>query len=91
MTVETVTVGPFEENCYLVVDGESRAAVLVDPGDDGRWVEVRGHVAETSEAGAVEDINRLARKYTGADFRVLNSGEVRVTYKIMPDKVVVGS
>jgi PPOX class probable F420-dependent enzyme len=65
--------------------------LLVDPTDDGRWVEVRGHVVEASEAGALEDVNRLAQKYTGADFRALTSGEVRVTYKIMPDKVVVGS
>ena len=69
----------------------SVTVLLVDPIDDGRWVEVRGHVAESSEAGALEDANRLAQKYTGADFRALTSGEVRVTYKIMPDKVVVGS
>ena len=65
--------------------------LLVDPSDDGRWVEVRGHVAETTEAGALEDINRIALKYTGVKFRALNAGEVRVSYKIMPDKVIVGS
>ena len=30
-----MTVGPFQENCYLVVDEPSRQAVLIDPGDDG--------------------------------------------------------
>jgi hydroxyacylglutathione hydrolase len=35
MIVSSVTVGPFEENCHLVMDGDSRRAVLVDPGDEG--------------------------------------------------------
>ena len=65
--------------------------LLVDPSDDGRWVEVRGHVAESTEASALEDINRIALKYTGVKFRALTPGEVRVSYKIMPDKVIVGS
>ncbi len=33
--VDAVTVGPFEENCYLLVDEASRAAALIDPGDEG--------------------------------------------------------
>jgi glyoxylase-like metal-dependent hydrolase (beta-lactamase superfamily II) len=33
--VDRVSVGPFEENCYLVADEASRAAVLIDPGDEG--------------------------------------------------------
>jgi glyoxylase-like metal-dependent hydrolase (beta-lactamase superfamily II) len=35
MIVSTITVGPFAENCHLLVDDDSRAAVLVDPGDEG--------------------------------------------------------
>lgn len=35
MIVSTITVGPFAENCHVLVDEESRAAVLVDPGDEG--------------------------------------------------------
>jgi hydroxyacylglutathione hydrolase len=35
MIVSSVTVGPFAENCHLLVEEESRAAVLVDPGDEG--------------------------------------------------------
>jgi glyoxylase-like metal-dependent hydrolase (beta-lactamase superfamily II) len=34
MIVSSVTVGPFEENCYLVVDADSRRAVLIDPGEN---------------------------------------------------------
>jgi hydroxyacylglutathione hydrolase len=33
--VEWVTVGPFQENSYLIVDEPSRKAVLIDPGDEG--------------------------------------------------------
>lgn len=35
MKVEWVTVGPFQENCYLVVDEPSGKAILIDPGDEG--------------------------------------------------------
>ena len=34
MRIDSVTVGPFEENCYLVMDEGSGAAALVDPGDE---------------------------------------------------------
>jgi hydroxyacylglutathione hydrolase len=34
MIIDSVTVGPFEENTYLVIDETSSDAVLVDPGDE---------------------------------------------------------
>lgn len=34
MNVETLTVGPLQENCYLVVDEGARLAAMVDPGDE---------------------------------------------------------
>ena len=34
MTIEWVTVGPFQENSYIVVDDATRHAVLIDPGDE---------------------------------------------------------
>ena len=34
MKVQTLTVGPLEENCYLVVDESTNRAVLIDPGDE---------------------------------------------------------
>ena len=41
MKIDVRTVGPFEENCYLIVDASSSRAVLVDPGDEGsRLVEM---------------------------------------------------
>lgn len=35
MKVEWVTVGPFQENSYLVVDEPTGKAILIDPGDEG--------------------------------------------------------
>lgn len=35
MKIDVRTVGPFEENCYLVVDETTARAVLIDPGDEG--------------------------------------------------------
>ncbi|MFN2566810.1 MAG: MBL fold metallo-hydrolase, partial [Gemmatimonadaceae bacterium] len=32
--ISRLTVGPFEENCYLVVDEAAERAALVDPGDE---------------------------------------------------------
>src|SRR5688572_18888272 len=34
MIIQGITVGPLQENCWLVADDESREAVLVDPGDE---------------------------------------------------------
>lgn len=34
MFVRTLTVGPFQENCYLLADDSTRDAVLIDPGDE---------------------------------------------------------
>lgn len=38
MIITPMTVGPFAENCYLVVDERAREAVLVDPGDEGERI-----------------------------------------------------
>ena len=38
MKIDVRTVGPFQENCYLVVDEETTRAVLIDPGDEGEVV-----------------------------------------------------
>lgn len=35
MRVRTITVGPFQENSYLVIDDASQRAVIVDPGGEG--------------------------------------------------------
>jgi hydroxyacylglutathione hydrolase len=51
VTVQTLTVGAFQENCYLVVDSRSRKAVIVDPGGEGeRLVEAVDKSGATLEA-----------------------------------------
>jgi glyoxylase-like metal-dependent hydrolase (beta-lactamase superfamily II) len=50
MIVSSVTVGPFEENCHLLMEADSRRAVLVDPGDEGARI-----VRAVHSAGATLD------------------------------------
>ena len=52
MNVEWVTVGPFQENSYLLVDEPSRRAVLVDPGDEAMRI-VRMVEAEQATVEAI--------------------------------------
>jgi hydroxyacylglutathione hydrolase len=35
MILEMLTVGPFQENCYIIGDEESGVGAVVDPGDEG--------------------------------------------------------
>lgn len=35
MRVETLTVGPFQENCYILIDERSQKSVVIDPGSEG--------------------------------------------------------
>ena len=35
VTIRAITVGPLEENCWLVIDPDTHDAILVDPGDEG--------------------------------------------------------
>ena len=63
--------------------------LLVDPDNPYFWLEVRGQVAEITTEGADEHIDRLAKKYLGQDtYPFRRAGEVRVTYKIEPQRVV---
>jgi hydroxyacylglutathione hydrolase len=69
--VQSRVVGPFEENCYLVVDPATDAAALVDPGDEGdRIVEMVRESGARLEAvwlthahldhiGAIADVTRV--------------------------------
>jgi hydroxyacylglutathione hydrolase len=51
VSVQTLTVGAFQENCYLIVDSRSGKAVIVDPGGEGeRLVEAVDKSGATLEA-----------------------------------------
>lgn len=41
IVVETVTNGPFVENCYLVACARTRAALIIDPGDEPERIAAR--------------------------------------------------
>ena len=69
--------------------------LAVDPDNPYRYLEVRGTVAESTEEGAVDHINQLARLYTGQSSYYggvqpaeLAEKETRVIYKIRPKRVV---
>ncbi len=47
MKIEMLTVGPLEENCYLVIDEATNRAVLIDPGDEPERI-----LAALHESGA---------------------------------------
>ena len=61
---------------------------LLDPENPYRYLEVRGSVIERTHAGADEHINKMAKKYLGQDvYPFRQPGEVRVLYKIKPERL----
>ena len=61
---------------------------LQDPANPYRYLEIRGRVVDITENGADDHINKLSQKYLGkAVYPYRQPGEVRVTYKIEPEKV----
>jgi PPOX class probable F420-dependent enzyme len=64
------------------------ALSLQDPDNPYRYVAIQGEVVEITENGADAHIDALAKKYLGKDrYPYRGSGEVRVIYKIRPNKV----
>jgi PPOX class probable F420-dependent enzyme len=63
------------------------ALMIGDPSNPYRYIQVKGRVAAESEEGAYEQICDLQEKYHGDRNYPRRPGEVRVTYKIAPEKV----
>ena len=64
------------------------ALSIVDPDNPYRYVQVRGRVVEVTEKGADAHIDALAKKYLGQPrYPFRQAGEVRVIYKIHPERV----
>jgi PPOX class probable F420-dependent enzyme len=60
---------------------------LIDPDNPYRYLQLQGRVVEITETGADENIDRLAKKYLGQDkYPFRQPGEVRVIYKIEPER-----
>jgi PPOX class probable F420-dependent enzyme len=64
------------------------ALTIQDPENPYRYLAVRGRVEEITEAGADAHIDALSRKYLGQDtYPNRREGEVRVIYRIRPERV----
>jgi PPOX class probable F420-dependent enzyme len=64
------------------------ALSITDPENPYRHVTVRGEVEDITEQGADAHIDSLAKKYLGKDkYPFRQPGEVRVIYKIRPEKI----
>jgi PPOX class probable F420-dependent enzyme len=70
------------------IAGDSRVSLtVVDPADPYRWLSVSG-TATLVDEGADDHIDRLAKKYIGADtYPFRQPGERRVTVRIAVEKV----
>ncbi len=61
---------------------------IQDPENPYRYLEIRGKVEEITQNGADDHINKLSQKYLGKpEYPYRQPGEVRVVYKIAPQKV----
>ena len=64
------------------------ALAIQDPENPYRYLALRGRVEEITEAGADAHIDSLAKKYLGQDrYPYRQPGEVRVIYRIRPERV----
>jgi PPOX class probable F420-dependent enzyme len=63
------------------------AFTIPDPANPYRYLQVSGRVVVETEEGARAEIEDLNEKYHGRREYPVNPGEVRVTYKVLPERV----
>jgi PPOX class probable F420-dependent enzyme len=64
------------------------SVTLMDPANPYRYLEIRGRVVDITESGADDHINKLSQKYLNNPvYPFRQPGEVRVLYKIEPEKL----
>ena len=63
------------------------ALLIVDPSNAYRYIQIKGTVVFESEQGAYEQICDMQMKYRGDREYPKRPNEVRVMYKIRPEKV----
>ena len=62
---------------------------VIDPDNPYRYAEIRGRVVDVTESGADVHIDKMAKKYLGKDkYPFAQPGEVRVLFKVEPEKIV---
>lgn len=71
------------------LDRDPRIAISVsDAGNPYRYIQVRGKVIDKTTEGADAHIDKLAKKYMGADsYPGRNPAETRVIYRVQPEHV----
>jgi PPOX class probable F420-dependent enzyme len=63
------------------------SVALIDPENPYRYLQLQGRVVEITEEGADKHIDKMAKKYMGVDkYPLRQPGEVRVMYKIEPER-----
>jgi PPOX class probable F420-dependent enzyme len=67
------------------------ALVIIAPNKMYNYLQIRGRVVEETEEGAYDMICRLNDKYHGKYEFPKKPGQVRVTYKILPEHALAGS
>ena len=71
-----------------MTEGAPVALSILDPDNAYSYIQMRGHVARATEAGASAHIDSLAKKYLDKDkYPFSRPGEVRVMFEIEPDAV----
>ena len=61
------------------------ALTITDPDNPYRYLQVRGRVVKITQEGADEHIDKMSKKYTGADrYQNRRPGEVRLIFEIEP-------
>jgi PPOX class probable F420-dependent enzyme len=63
------------------------AFAICDPKDPYRYIQVKGRVVAETETGGYDQICDLNLKYHGSRNYPARSGEVRVTYKVLAERV----
>jgi hypothetical protein len=68
---------------------DPRVAVSIqDPANPYSYIEIRGRAVDVTSEGAMDGIDRLAKKYMGQDKYPLHQpGDVRVVIKVAPEHV----
>jgi PPOX class probable F420-dependent enzyme len=63
------------------------AIAIMNLEDPYRYLQIRGEVVDITEDGALEHIDKLAKKYRGTDTYEWYGGETRVMFRIAPQSV----
>jgi len=71
-----------------VLERRAKVALAIpDPANSYKYMQIRGSVVDETEKGGYDMICRLNEKYHGQYEYPRIPGQVRVTYKILPERV----